>query len=405
MKIAIFTQHYYPENFRINYLVEELKKKNEINIFTGNPHYNLNKEVIEKYKKNYPYKLRKGNLTVTRFPIFFQKKSNFSKILNYVSYIISLCFYLSFLKKKKFDIIFVYATSPIFQCIPAIYYKFLKKIPLVIWIQDLWPEVLYDLRIHFAKIYSFFMNPIINWIYRSSDIILCQSNSFKKKISILNPKKTLLYENPSDIINNKINYNYNKFFFRVLFAGNLGDAQDLDTIVSTAIILKKKNENVIIDIIGCGKKFLFLQACIKKYKLEKYLNLYGYVPASKLAKYYLRSSALLIVLSKGLALSKTIPAKFQTYLAYGRPLLICSDGEINKIVKKNYLGLVCAAGNANMLYKNIILLKKMNNKLYRRICFNCFSLYKKKYLLSKKAEDLLKIFHKCIKNQIIYKHV
>jgi len=58
-----------------------------------------------------------------------------------------------------------------------------------------------------------------------------------------------------------------------------------------------------------------------------------------------------------------------------------------------------------MLYKNIILLKKMNNKLYRRICFNCFSLYKKKYLLSKKAEDLLKIFHKCIKNRIIYKHV
>ena len=137
MKIAIFTQHYYPENFRINYLVEQLKKKNEISIFTGNPHYNLNKEVIDKYKKNYPYKIKKGNLTVTRFPIFFQKKSNLSKVFNYASYIISLCFYLSFLKKEKFDIIFVYATSPIFQCIPAIYYKFLKKIPLVIWVQDL----------------------------------------------------------------------------------------------------------------------------------------------------------------------------------------------------------------------------------------------------------------------------
>ena len=140
MKIAIFSQHYFPENFRINYLVDELKKKNKIHIFTANPHYNLTEKVIKKYYRNFPYKIKEGNLTVVRFPVFFQKKTNLSKIFNYISYIISLCFYLSFLKKEKFDIIFVYATSPIFQCIPAIYYKFLKKAPLVIWVQDLWPD-------------------------------------------------------------------------------------------------------------------------------------------------------------------------------------------------------------------------------------------------------------------------
>jgi len=398
MKIAIFTQHYYPENFRINYLVDELKKKNKIHIFTANPHYNLTEKVIKKYYRNFPYKIEKSNLTVVRFPVLFQKKTNLSKIFNYVSYIVSLCFYLSFLKKEKFDIIFVYATSPIFQCIPAIYYKFLKKAPLVIWVQDLWPDILYDLKIHFIKLLSFFINPIIKWIYRSSDVILCQSNSFKKKISTLIKSKIILYENPSDVINNKINYNFDKNIFRILFAGNLGDAQDLNTIVTAAKILKKNNENVIIDIIGDGKNFLFLQECIKKYKIEKYLSLHGFISSSKIAKYYLRSSALLIVLSKGIGISKTVPAKFQTYLAYGRPLLICSDGEINKIVKKNYLGLVCGSANASMLYKNIMLLKKMNIGAYRKICLNCFNFYKSKYLLSKKAEDLLKIFYKCIKN-------
>ena len=392
MKIAVFTQHYFPENFRINYLVNELKKNNEIYIFTANPNYNLSKEVINNYKKNFPYKTKEGNLVILRFPVFFQNKSNLSKILNYLSYIISLCFYLTFLKKEKIDIIFVYATSPIFQCIPAIYYKFLTKKPLVIWVQDLWPDILHDLQICFANFFSFFLNPIINWIYRSCDIILCQSQSFKKKIIKLSPVKTLLYENPSDIIKSKINYNQKKKKFRILFAGNLGDSQDLNIIVAVAKMLKTKNKNVTIDVIGDGKNFSFLQGSIKEYKLEKYLNLYGYILPSNTAKYYSRSNALLITLSKGLGTSKTIPSKFQTYLAYGRPLLICSDGEINHIVKKNYLGLICRSGDVNLLFKNIMKLKKMNNKKYRKISLNCFNFYRKKYLLRNKVQELEKIF-------------
>ena len=392
MKIAIFTQHYFPENFRINYLVNELKKNNEIYVFTANPNYNLSKKVINNYKKNFPYKTTEGNLVILRFPVFFQNKSNLSKLLNYLSYIISLCFYLTFLKKEKIDIIFVYATSPIFQCIPAIYYKFLTKKPLVIWVQDLWPDILHDLQIRFANFFSFFLNPIINWIYRSCDIILCQSQSFKKKIVKLSPGKTLLYENPSDIINSKINYNFRKKKFRILFAGKLGDSQDLNIMVAVAKMLKTKNKNVTIDIIGYGKNFSFLQGCIKEYKLEKYLNLYGYILPANTAKYYSRSNALLITLSKGLGTSKTIPSKFQTYLAYGRPLLICSDGEINHIVKKNYLGLICRAGDVNLLFKNIMKLIKMNDKKYRKISLNCFNFYRKKYLLKNKTQELEKIF-------------
>lgn len=399
MKIAIFTQHYFPENFRINYIVDELKKNNEIFVFTANPHYNLSKKIINQFKKNYPYKITEPNLVIVRFPIFFQNKSYLSKIFNFLSYIISLCFYLNFIKKEKFDVIFVYATSPIFQCIPAIYYKFLNKIPLVIWVQDLWPDILYDLKVPFAKFFSFFLNPLINWIYRSSDIILCQSKSFKKKIATLNSNKTFVYENPSDVVNNKISFNFHKFFFRILFAGNLGDAQDLNTIVSLAKLLKKKKENITIDIIGHGRQFSFLQSCIKEFKLEKHLNLYGYILPSKLKKYYLRSNALLITLPKGLASSKTIPSKFQTYLAYGRPLLICSNGEINKIVKNNHLGLVCSSGDVNTLYKNILSLKKMRNKAYRIICFNCFNFYKKNYFLPQKTKELEIILYNSTKKK------
>ena len=98
-----------------------------------------------------------------------------------------------------------------------------------------------------------------------------------------------------------------------------------------------------------------------------------------------------------LEFQKTIPAKFQTYLAYGRPLLACSNGEVSQIVKRNNLGLCCNSENANRLYQNIMLLKKMNLKMYNQICQNCFNIYKDRYLITKKNKELINIFKNCIK--------
>jgi len=398
MKIVIFTKHYYPENFRINYVVNQLKKKHKLLIFTSNPHYNLSNKIINKYNKIYPTVTKKNNIDIVRFPVFLQKKNYFSTFLNYISYIMSSFFFLFFFKKKDIDIIFVYATSPIFQTLPAILYKFLTKKPLVIWVQDLWPEVLRDLKVPFSNFITFLINPIINWIYNRCDLILCQSSSYKKKIYKISNTQTMIFENPSDVIRKKINYNFDKKYFRVVFAGNFGDAQDLKTLIKLGLILKKNKKKIIIDILGDGKNFLFLKKNIEKYQLAKYLNLQGYIQSRQLSNFYNKSSALLIMLTRGAGISKTIPAKFQTYLAYGRPLLACSNGEVSQIVKKNNLGLSCTSGNANRLYQNIMLLKKMNLKKYNQICQNCFNIYKDRYLITKKNKELINIFKNCIKS-------
>jgi hypothetical protein len=114
--------------------------------------------------------------------------------------------------------------------------------------------------------------------------------------------------------------------------------------------------------LGDGKNFLFLKKNIEKYQLTKFLNLQGYVQSRQLSNSYQKSLALLIMLARGAGISKTIPAKFQTYLAYARLLLASSNGEVSQIVRRNNLGLYCTSGNANMLYRNIMLLKKMNLK-------------------------------------------
>ncbi len=242
LKLAIFSQHFYPENFRINFLVDELKKKNEVTVFTSNPHYNLKKKTIKKYKNNKPYLRIEKKIKIWRFPVIFQKKSLIFKLLNYTSYILSLTFYSKIFLKKNFDLIFVYLTSPIFQSLPAILYKIVKRKPLIIWVQDLWPDVLLDIKVPFNKQLYFLIKPIIKWIYNKSDLILCQSNSFVNSIKkvVKDKNKVKLYYNPSDIkkINFKkklINNNFN-----IVFAGNFGEAQNLDIIINVAKIIKKK---------------------------------------------------------------------------------------------------------------------------------------------------------------------
>jgi len=94
------------------------------------------------------------------------------------------------------------------------------------------------------------------------------------------------------------------------------------------------------------------------------------------------------MLARGAGISKTIPAKFQIYLAYGRPLLASSNGEVSQIVRRNNLGLYRTSGNANRLYRNIMLLKKMNLKKYNQISQNCFNIYIDRDLITKKIKNL-----------------
>ena len=137
--LTIFSKHFWPENFKINEVALNLKKEFNIKVFTSKPNYNN-----LKYKKVSNIENFKG-ITINYFPTYIKKKNNFTNIFfDYFSYILISVININFYIKKSCDVCFTYATSPIFQSLPAIYYSKLKKIPNVLWVQDLWPEVLED---------------------------------------------------------------------------------------------------------------------------------------------------------------------------------------------------------------------------------------------------------------------
>ena len=182
-KLIIFSKHFYPDNFKINIIAKELAKKGyDINVITSNPQYH-NKN-SKKYKNNFLLnkKIWNGIKIFFYLPVY---KKNFSFInifLDYLSHIISCFFYCHFLAKKKFDLIFVFGTSPIFQSIPAIYFSFLIKKPIILWIQDLWPESLKDTGYIKNRYILFVLKFFVKINYLFSDLLLVQSNNFKIKL-------------------------------------------------------------------------------------------------------------------------------------------------------------------------------------------------------------------------------
>ena len=147
MNILIFSQRFWPENFRINNIAQKLSKKNRILVVTEKPNYPGTKKIKTNYKSKSSYE-KWQNIEIFRsLTIKRGKSSKLRLLLNYLNFIIfsPLVLFKKYIKKN--DIIFIYATSPIFQAIPAIIFGKIYKIPIVLWVQDIWPDVLKDLSI------------------------------------------------------------------------------------------------------------------------------------------------------------------------------------------------------------------------------------------------------------------
>ncbi len=401
MNILLFSQRFWPENFRINNIAESLRKKNNIFVVTEKPNY-PDGNIKKKYKKSFFFNEIWKNIKIYRSPTISRgKNSKLNLLLNYINFIIISPIVLSKnLKKKKIDIIFVYATSPIFQALPAIIYGKLNSIPVVLWVQDIWPDVLKDLGIIKNRLALIIINYFVKIIYNNSDYIFVQSLSFKKKISKYSDKKIKILYNPETkkIINknfNKINKN-----FIITYAGNIGKAQSFDTLIEA---LKKINKPKFkIYIYGDGSEKNKLLKDINKFNLEKTVKVFKPISKSEIDIVLSKSNAFLLILGSGDGLSSTLPAKLQTYIAHNKPIVVSANGESYNFVKKNKLGFVSKAGNSTGLSQSILDVQKLKKKNLNLIKKRSLMLFKNNFeinewtrILEQKLENCAEDYKRC----------
>ena len=370
MKILFFTQYFWPENFRINELVQFLSKKKSL-VLTSYPSYPQKK----KFDKN--IYLRKKffskNCEIKRVPVYLRNSTNLSIILNYITFFFS-SFVIGFFKifKKNFDVIFVFCPSPILNAIPAIIFKKLFKKKIVIWVLDLWPDTIVDLKFVNNKFLIWIMRSLVIYIYNNSDLILAQSKAVRNSINKLTKSKCIYFPSWSEEINKdkkkpkEIKKN-NKI--KILFTGNIGEAQSFETMVKCAKSLKKIN---IIEwiVVGDGRWKKELESSIKLNNLEDDFKLINSVPLNKINKYFNCADALYLGLKNNKTFEKTIPGKLQTYMSTGKPIIASISGEAKKIINKAKCGFVSNAENHKLLKKNIIKFAKLNYKQRKKLGIN-----------------------------------
>ena len=390
LKILIISQYFWPENFIINQLSTELVKKgNKVTVLTGLPNYPEGK-IYKSYIKNKKYFESYKGVKIIRVPLIARRKNKIFLLFNYLSFIVSSCT-LGLLRiiDEEFDIILVFQTSPVFVGITSTLISHIRKTPQILWVLDLWPESLEAVKVLNKKWQIKIFRILVNFIYKKSSIILCQSKSFINEISKQNINKRKLIYYPawseSELLDKSREYAneivIKEKFFTVMFAGNIGEAQDFPSIIEAfKIISKKKIKNIRLIILGEGSMKDWLIKEVKLNKLNHIIEIHKKYPLKRMPSFFKHADALLVSLTNRKLFSMTIPGKIQSYLAAGVPILAMINGEAAEIIKSAKAGKVCNAGDYKELAKNILILSKQNKlklnnygsngKLYSKRMFN-----------------------------------
>lgn len=364
MKVLVVSQYYWPESFRINEVVASLQEAGcEVTVLSGQPNYPMGK-VFPGYRAlSYGVERHAGGYDIYRVPLAPRGSGGaFGLIANYVSFVASASMLGPWvLRKQRFDAIFVYGVSPILQAIPAILLRWITGAPLVTWIQDLWPQSLEVTGFVRNRRALALVERVVRWIYRRNDLLLAQSQAFVPTVRALSGGTEVAYHpNPGERAIGRDGAGGSaalalKPGFNVVFAGNLGTVQALDTVLEAAEQLKHKSD-IKITLIGDGSRFAWLRDEIERRGLHN-VELPGRFASEDMPAILAQADALLVSLVRSPAMDQTVPSKVQAYLASGRPLIASLDGEGARVVLEAAAGVVCPAEDPGALARAIVALK------------------------------------------------
>lgn len=357
MRILVVTQYFWPENFRINDLVTEwVQRGHQVTVLTGIPNYPAGK-VFEAYRRKPSAFGQYGGARVVRVPMLARGTGGLRLMLNYLSFVLGGALWGPWrLRGVAADLVFVFEPSPVTVGLPALLLGKIKKAPVVFWALDLWPETLSALGVIRSPRTLAGVGHMVRFIYDGCALVLGQSRGFLGSIAkhCSDPHKIRYFPSWAEDVFNGEDVSPAPEVplapegFTVVFAGNIGEAQDMPAVLDAAERLKA-HPFIRWIIVGDGRKSEWLQAEVIKRGLQERVLLPGRFPVERMPSFYAHANALLVSLKRDPVFSMTIPGKVQSYLMAGIPLLGMLDGEGAAVISDAQAGLSCGAGDGTGL--------------------------------------------------------
>lgn len=365
MKIFVICQYFYPEEFKVNELVEGLVARgNEVTVLTGKPTYPRGP-----YPKGYKFwgvqKEEYKGAKIIRVPELTRGNGG---SIGIVKSMLSFMFFGRWYArwhKIEADAILCFQLSPVTMAIPALAYQKKLGVKYVHWVQDLWPESV-------TATTSIKGGPVVNWlnklvtkIYKRVDIILVQSKAFEKSICEKGDFKNKLVFAPNwaeDSIANGEQHSADCKLpegFKVMFAGNIGVAQDFENIIKAADLTRNIPEIKWV-IVGDGRDREHSEKEVQRLGLEKQVVFVGRHPVNTMPWFFKQADAMLVSLKDEFIFSLTIPSKVQAYMASAKPIVTMLNGEGSRVVEEAGCGLTANSCDYKTLAENVKKLYAMN---------------------------------------------
>ncbi|CAM3032000.1 glycosyltransferase WbuB [Chryseobacterium flavum] len=401
MNVLIITQYFYPENFKSNDLAFELKKKgHNVTVLTGLPNYPEGK-IFEGYGVFKNRKQVVNGVRVVRSLLLPRGKGGGLRLfINYYSFAFFASVKAFFMGlNDKYDAIIVHEPSPITQYYPALLMNKLWKIPVYFWVMDLWPESLSIAGGVKNKWILNYYEGVIKRFYKNSEKILITSQGFRKSINQKGnfDDKIVYFPNWAEDTISEGNKNFPipplPEGFKVMFAGNIGEAQDLESIMKAALELKDKKEIKFI-LVGDGRKMPYVKEFIDEHRLQETVFTMGRFPVEAMSSFFDKADVMLVTLKDDPIFNLTVPAKLQAYMSASKPIIAMLNGEGADNVLDADCGFTVSAGDHKSLAKTILETSALSQETLNQLGQNSRKYYENNFRLSTCISNLENIIKK-----------
>ena len=352
MDILFISQYFHPEQFLNTHIVRELAaRQHRVEVVCCVPNYPVGK-FFEGYSNSRRTEEAWDGVGIHRVFTIPRGKGALQLIANYLTYPLAACWKIPSLGRRRGAVSVVSMPSPIFQALAGIFAKRIWSIPTLFWVQDIWPDsAIITLGIR-NRVVIRLLNAVCGWIYRQADLVMVQSDGFHDKIAAFGVSAERIVTLPNcappgfapverSAVPERIASLFPTGRCIIMFAGNIGESQDFDTIVKAAELLPA-DSNILLAIVGSGRDEARIRGIVAAQRLEHRFLFLGRHPEADMPAFFACADAMLVSLRDEAIFALTVPSKVQSYLACGKPILASMAGEGAAVIERAGVGKVVA---------------------------------------------------------------